>query len=383
MTPIDFIIIAFAALFAFIGFQRGFLIGMLSLAGFAAGAYLGTRFGPQLLAEGNQSPFAPLFGLLGALLGGTIMSAGAEGIAGAMTAGIVSPAARAIDGLLGGVLAIALALGIAWLLSVIVLQTPGVREYRREIQRSVILKELNAVLPADSVLKALARFDPFPRIDGPELDVGRPRERVARDPDVQAAGNSVVQVLGNSCGLRVSGSGWVAQPGVVVTNAHVVAGQDSGDTAVRPRNTNGRLDATVIGFDSRNDVAILRVPGLDARPLPFSREVRVSEPGAVLGYPLSGPFEIRAARIGATRSVVTQDAYGRRAVRRRITAFRANVQPGNSGGPIVDVAGRVSATVFSKSVGGGPEGGFAVPNDIVRDALDGASDPVGTGPCAR
>jgi S1-C subfamily serine protease len=80
---------------------------------------------------------------------------------------------------------------------------------------------------------------------------------------------------------------------------------------------------------------------------------------------------------------VTQDAYGRRAVRRRITAFRANVQPGNSGGPIVDVAGRVSATVFSKSVGGGPEGGFAVPNDIVRDALDGASDPVGTGPCAR
>jgi hypothetical protein len=383
MTPIDLIILVFAAVFAYIGFARGFLIGVLSLLGFAAGAYLGTRFGPQLLEDGNRSPFAPLFGLLGALIGGTVISAGAEGLAGAMRVGIVSPAARAVDGVLGSALAIALALGIAWLLSVIVLQTPGVREYRRPIQRSVILKELNAVLPSDRVLKALARFDPFPRITGPGADVGPPRRGVARDPDIRAAGNSVVQILGNSCGLRVSGSGWVAAPGVVVTNAHVVAGQERGDTTVRPRGSDGRLDATVIGFDSRNDVAILRVASLGARPLGFAREVKVTEPGAVLGYPLSGPFDIRAARIGATRRVLTQDAYGRRAVRRTITAFRADVQPGNSGGPIVDVAGRVSATLFSKSVGAGPEGGFAVPNEIVRRELRRASGPVGTGPCAR
>jgi hypothetical protein len=383
VTAIDFIIVAFAALFAVVGFARGFLIGVLSLAGFVAGAYLGTRLGPHLLRDGSQSPFAPLFGLLGALLGGTIISAGAEGIAGAMRASIVSPAARAIDGTLGSVLAVALALGIAWLLSVIVLQTPGIRDYRRTIQRSVILKELNQVLPADEVLKALARFDPFPRITGPEAKVPPPRAAIGRDPDVQRAGDSVVQILGNSCGLGVSGSGWVVAPGIVVTNAHVVAGEDPGDTVVQPRDSGTRYAATAIAFDSHNDVAVLRVSQLPAQPLSFARSATVGEPGAVEGYPLSGPFNVRAARIGGTQTVLTQDAYGRRLVRRKIMSFRGNVQPGNSGGPIVDSAGRVLATVFAKSTSGGPEGGFAIPNDIVRDTVRGASGPVGTGFCAR
>ncbi len=383
MTPLDFIIIAFAAFFALVGFARGFLIGVLSLAGFSAGAYLGTRFGPYLLTEGNASPFAPLFGLLGALIGGTLLSAGAEGIGGAMRAGVVSPAARGVDGILGSILAIALALGIAWLLSVIVLQTPGIRDYRRTIQKSAILRELNEVLPSDQVLKALARFDPFPTVTGPGANVPPPRGSVARDPDIQRAGDSVVQILGNSCGLGVSGSGWVASRGIVVTNAHVVAGQDPGDTVVRRRDRGKRFEARAIAFDAKNDIAVLRVPDLPSPSLDFAREVKVTEPGAVLGYPLSGPFDIRAARIGATRTTLTQDAYGRRLVRRKIVAFRANVQPGNSGGPIVDVAGRVSATVFAKSTSGRAEGGFAIPNDIVRDILSRAGGQVGTGPCTR
>jgi hypothetical protein len=383
VTALDFIIVAFAAMFALVGFARGFLIGVLSLAGFVAGAYLGTRFGPHLLRDGNQSPFAPLFGLFGALIGGTVISAGAEGIAGAMRAAMVSPAARAVDGLLGSALAVALALAIAWLLSVIVLQTPGIRDYRRTIQRSAILQELNRILPADEVLKALARFDPFPRITGPDANVPPPGSAIARDPDVQHAGDSVVQILGNSCGLGVSGSGWVAAPGVVVTNAHVVAGEQEGDTVVQPRGGGVRYPATAIAFDSRNDVAVLRVSELPAPPLSFARAVSVGEPGAVQGYPLSGPFDIEPARIGSTQTVLTQDAYGRRLVRRKITSFRGDVQPGNSGGPIVDAAGRVSATVFAKSTGGGPEGGFAIPNDIVRDTLRSASGQVGTGPCVR
>jgi S1-C subfamily serine protease len=210
-----------------------------------------------------------------------------------------------------------------------------------------------------------------------------PKGSVARDADIQRASDSVVQILGNSCGLGVSGSGWVVRPGVVVTNAHVVAGQQRGDTVVRKRDRGQRYDATVIAFDSRNDVAVLRVPGLPAAPLPFSRDVAVGKPGAVIGYPLSGPERERATRIGVTEVVLTQDAYGRRLVRRRITSFRGNVQPGNSGGPIIDIAGRVSATVFAKSTSGGPSGGFAIPNGVVREVLGRASGPVGTGPCAR
>lgn len=379
MTAIDILIIVFAAFFALIGFARGFLIGALSLVGFAGGAYLGTRFGPHLLEEGNASPFAPLFGLLGALVGGVVLSAGAEGIAGAMRSGIRSPVFGVFDGLLGSVLAIALALGLAWLVSVIVLQTPGVREYRGTIQRSVILRELNTILPSDRVLKALARFDPLPSITGPDVDVAPPRGSVARDPDVEAAGRSVVRVLSNSCGLGVAGSGWVAGNGIVVTNAHVVAG--SNHSSVEPNGSGERLEGTAIHFDSRNDLAILRVPSLDRPALRFARDVSPTEPGAVLGFPLNGPYQIVPARVGRTTSALANDAYGRRRVRREVTTFRGDVQPGNSGGPIVDVAGRVSGTVFSKLVAS--QGGYAVPNAIVRDALAGAGERVGTGRCIR
>jgi len=379
MTAIDIIIIVFAAFFGLVGFARGFLIGALSLVGFAGGAYLGTRFGPQLLDEGNASPFAPLMGLIGALIGGVVLSGFAERIGGAMRSGIRSQGFAAFDGLLGSALAIALALGLAWLVSVVVLQTPGVREYRATIQRSVILKELNTILPSDRVLKALARFDPFPSINGPEIDVDPPRGSVARDPDVEQAGRSVVRVLSSSCGLGVAGSGWVAGPGIVVTNAHVVAG--SGSTRVEPNGSDDRLDATAIHFDSRNDVAVLRVPSLDRPALRFSREVKNTEPGAVLGFPLNGPYRVVPARVGRTASVLANNAYGTRRVRREVTAFRADVKPGNSGGPVVDVAGRVSGTVFSKLVGS--PGGYAVPNAIVRDALAGAREPVGTGRCVR
>jgi S1-C subfamily serine protease len=379
MTAIDIIIIVFAAFFALVGFARGFVVGALSLVGFAGGAYLGTRFGPHLLKDGNASPFAPLMGLIGALIGGVVLSGFAESIGGAVRSGIRSPAFAAFDGLLGSALALALALGLAWLISVIVLQTPGIRDWRRPIQRSAILKELNEVLPSDRVLKALARFDPFPSVRGPAVDVAPPRGSVAADPDIEAAGRSVVRVLSNACGLGVAGSGWVAGPGIVVTNAHVVAGSD--DTSVEANGTSDRLDATAIAFDSRQDVAILRVPALHRPALRFSRDVKPTEPGAVLGFPLNGPYKVLPARVGRTAPVLAHDAYGRRLVRRRVTAVRANVKPGNSGGPIVDVAGRVSGTVFSKLVGS--PGGYAVPNATVRDALASAHGPVGTGPCTH
>ena len=122
-----------------------------------------------------------------------------------------------------------------------------------------------------------------------------------------------------------------------------------------------RLDATAIHFDSRNDVAVLRVPSLDRPALRFSREVKTTEPGAVLGFPLNGPYRIVPARVGDTRRCSPTTPTGRACVRRQVTAFRADVKPGNSGGPIVDVAGRVSGTVFSKLVGS--SGGYAVPND--------------------
>jgi S1-C subfamily serine protease len=230
------------------------------------------------------------------------------------------------------------------------------------------------------ILKALARFDPFPSIRGPAADVPAPNAKIARDPDVAAAGGSVVRVLGTACGLGVQGSGWVAGDGIVVTNAHVVAGQD--DTTVQPGGEGPALDAQAVWYDSRNDLSILRVAGLSGAPaLSMNVNAAPGTSAAVLGFPENGSYDVRPARVGQTTTVVTQDAYGRGPVQRRITSLRGLVRPGNSGGPAVDASGRVVATIFAAATSR-TRTGYGVPDSVVRDALGRARGPVDTGPCA-
>jgi S1-C subfamily serine protease len=263
----------------------------------------------------------------------------------------------------------------------VALQTPGARELRKPIQRSAILKELNAVLPPSGpILQALARFDPFPSISGPSANVPAPDPKIARDPDVAAARRSVVRILGTACGLGVQGSGWVAGRGIVVTNAHVVAGQD--DTTVEAGGEGPGLDAQAIWFDSRNDLAILRVSGVSGLPaLRMNMNASSGTAAAVLGFPQNGPYTVSPARLGSTSNVVTQDAYGRGPVERSITSLRGLVRPGNSGGPVVDKSGRVLATIFAAATSR-RRTGYGVPDSLVREALGRARGSVDTGPCA-
>jgi S1-C subfamily serine protease len=382
VTGLDWIILALVTPLALYGYGRGFLVGALSLAGFAGGAFAGSRLGPALLSEGASSPYAPLFALGGALLVGALVSGALERVGRSVRAVLRIPGLGVVDGILGAVLRAALGLGLAWLLGAVALQTPGARDLRGDIQRSQILRRLNQALPPSGpVLNALARFDPVPQIRGPRADVPPPRAAIARDPQVRGAAPGVVRIRGTACGLGVEGSGWVVADGVVVTNAHVVAGQS--DTIVEIGGEPPRHSAQAIHFDERNDLAILRVPGLGAPALTLAPVPEPGTPGAVLGYPENGPYDVRPARMGPTRGVLSQDAYGRGPVSRRMTSFRGLVRPGNSGGPVVGDDGRVLSTVFATTTGGGPRGGYGVPNDLVRRALAGARGPVGTGPCAR
>jgi S1-C subfamily serine protease len=382
VTTLDWIILVFVALLAVYGYAQGFLVGILSLAGFAAGAFLGTRLVPLLLAEGSKSPYAPLFGLAGALLAGGILASSLEFVGLRLRQQIRIPGFGVLDGLLGAGLSVCLGFGIAWLLGAIALQTPGAGQLRDEIQRSVVLQRLNSLLPPSGpILNALARFDPFPTINGPRANVPPPTGAILRDPDVRGASASVMRVVGTACGLGIEGSGWVAGPGVVVTNAHVIAGED--DTVVEPRGHGPGLTARAIHFDPRNDVAILRVDGLNAPSLPLGGSVAPGTAAAILGFPENGPYDARAGRVGATQTTLTDDAYGRGPVRRSITSLRGLVREGNSGGPMVDAAGRVATTIFAATVGGAEPGGYGVPDGIVRTALAASSGTVSTGPCAR
>ena len=384
MTGLDWIILAFVTLLALFGYGQGFVVGALSLAGFLAGAVAGSRLGPMLLEEGSRSPYAPLFALAGAIFGGALLAFGLEAVGRRVRGVLRFPGLGVVDGLLGALLSACVGLGLAWIFGAVALQTPGARELRREIQQSEILSRLNDVLPPSGpVLNALARFDPFPQISGPPADVPAPSARVARDPDVRAAAPSVVRIRGTACGLGVEGSGWVAREGVVVTNAHVVAGQD--DTIVQVGGSGPDLPARAVAFDVRNDVAVLRVDGLSAPSLRFaSSEVGSGASGAILGYPENGPYNVRAARLGPTQTVTSQDAYGRGPIQRSMTAFRGVVRSGHSGGPVVGEDGRVLTTVFAATSGARRRGGYGVPNAIVREALSQAGGgEVDTGPCVQ
>jgi S1-C subfamily serine protease len=381
VTVIDWIIVAFALLMAAQGSRSGFIVGALSLAGFVVGAFVGTRIGPLLLPHGSSSPYAPLFGLAGAVLAGSVLAGGLEGVGIMVRRKVVIPGIGTIDAGLGAVLSAVIALGIAWLAGAIVLQAPQAsRELRRDVQRSAILRRLNDVLPPSGVLlHALARLDPFPSVDGPEARVRAPTAKIARDPDVRGAADGVVKVLGTACGLGVEGSGWIARAGVVVTNAHVVAGED--DTVVQLRGTGPKLRAHAIAFSAKDDIAVLRVDGLSGRVLGLAADAPPGRSAAVLGFPHNGGYDVRAARLGATRRVISQDAYGRGPVTRSMLSFRGLVRHGNSGGPLVDGQGRVAGTVFA-ATSGGRRGGFAVPNAVVRQILGAARGNVDTGPCA-
>ena len=385
MTGLDWVIVAFALMMGAWGFRHGLIVGVLSLGGFALGAFLGSRLGPALLPDGSESPYAPATALTGALLIGGIAAISFDGVARALRRRILGPAGRRrsvqwADATGGAVLLIAVGLAIAWLLGAVALHAPGAKEVRQTVQRSEILGALNdAFPPSGELLNALNRIDPGVALSGPDARVEAPNSAIAQDPQVRGAADSVVRVLGTACGLAVSGSGWIAAPGVVVTNAHVVAGEE--DTAVSFDDDDDRLDAQPVLYDPSNDLAILRVPGLVGDPLPISEVVQAGASGAVLGYPENGPFTIAPARVGQTQIVISQDSYGRGPLQRRLTSLRGEVREGNSGGPLVDGSGRVLTTVFASTRTGKP-GGYGIPNEIVRDALSRSGQAeVGTGPC--
>ncbi len=382
---LDWVIVGFTALLALYGYAQGFLVGALSLIGFAVGAFLGTRIAPLLLRGGARSTDAALFTLIGALLVGGVCASGLEAFGGRLRDRLRVPGFRALDGLLGALLTGAIALGIAWIAGVIALDSSSSRPLRSDIDGSQILRALDRVLPPSQlVIGALSHIDPLPIVHGPAADVPAPTGAILAAPGARFARASVVKVYGMACGLGIEGSGWVAAPDLIVTNAHVVAGER--DTEIQVDGDGPAIRVTVVAFDVRDDLAVLRARALPLSPLTMAPDPRIGEPAAILGYPLDGPFRARAARLGRVQQVDTQNAYGQGHVMRQIAALRGTVKPGNSGGPLVDGNGQVLATVFAAITGTSRPGGFAIPDGVVRSVVArGAAQrlPVSTGHCAE
>jgi S1-C subfamily serine protease len=380
MTALDFGIAAFTVALGIWGYRQGLIVGTLTLLGFALGAFAGSRIGPLVLNQGAESPYAPLCAALGALVAGALVAVTLESLALGLRSRLIrgTGVLHLADGAGGAALIASVALGVVWIFGAVALHAPGTAQLRADVQRSLILSSLNEVLPpSGSILNALDRVDPAPSIVGPTAPVAAPDPAIAGDPDVVRAGGSVVRVLGTACGLGVEGSGWVAGPGLVVTNAHVIAGEN--DTTVTTQQ-GASLGATPVYYDPENDLALLHVDA-DLPALPIAPDPQSGSSAAVLGYPENGPYAVAPARLGETRDTVSEDSYGKGPIRRSIASLRGSVRSGNSGGPLIDSRGQVLGMIFAATTTGTP-GGFAVPGDVVRSALREPTSTVDTGSCA-
>jgi len=377
LTVVDWVALAVIAFMAIGGWARGLIASALSLVGLVAGAYAGSHLARRLLEGGAHSQWAAAASLLGAIGGAVVLQAAASLAGSFIRGGLRLTPFRLLDSLGGLAFGAATGLAFVWVGSAAALLVPGQTQLRHAVQRSAIVRRLDEAAPPRQVLGLLARIDPFPSIAGPAAPAEPPSASVLRDPVIRRAARSVVRVVGSACGVGVEGTGWFARGDLVVTAAHVVAGER--DTHVQLPGRSGLLAARAVFFDSRNDIAILRVPGAGARALELSQPSDGAAV-AIVGYPENGPLSSTPGRVGRTASVLTQDAYGRGPVSRTITALAGSVRHGNSGGPAIDREGRVQATVFAARVHGG--GGFGIPAEPVQNALSRAQLPVSTGACA-
>jgi S1-C subfamily serine protease len=381
VNTLDLFIVLFVVFLVWRGSRTGFLAGALSLVGVVLGAALGSRVVPALLEGDGDLVFGSVitlasivaFAVLGDILARAASSLLQEKIEGATS--------EALDRAGGALLGVALSLTLVWVAATFALGTPLFSSLHPTMQESTVLGALNQAMPSRFLTQAVSRLDPIPSFRGPEADVADPNQEIADDPEVLAATSRVVRVSGVACGYGIEGSGWVAAPDLVVTNAHVVAGEIS--TQIQPEGNGLPIPARVMAFDEKNDIAVLRVDGLRLEPLRLA-EPRGSEPVALLGFPENGPFDVRAGRVGETTRVISNDAYNRGPVERTVTSFKGFVRPGNSGGPAVNEDGEVVATVFA-SRADSDDAGYGIPSSLVLQLVDLAQErrnPVDTKECA-
>lgn len=368
--------------YAVSGFRQGALVGFCSLAGFVGGGALAMWGLPRLLERSSSAQADDLrrmvLLLAGVLLGAGLGQALAVAIGVRLRNRVTARPARAVDHVLG---AAASLVAVSLLVSLVAGAVRGGPSagLSRAVGRSRIVAAIDSVVPVSSGrvfagFRSLLDAEGFPRVFdgfGPEVirPVVPPDAGVVQTAGVRAAARSIVKITGvaQACSRSQEGTGWVLARSVVVTNAHVVAGMRR--PRVRVGGVGPALDGQVVVFDPVRDLAVLDVPGLDAPALRRADDLSRGNRAVVAGFPLDGPYRLDAARV---RDVITargKDIYGSRPSVREVYSLYARVQPGNSGGPLLDPDGRVVGVVFAKSLDDDVTG-YALTMDEARPVLE-------------
>jgi S1-C subfamily serine protease len=262
----------------------------------------------------------------------------------------------------------------------------------RDVRQSQVLGAVDAVMPIDAYVitgQIESMFDStgFPDVFAglrpePISPISAPDSAIARRAAVEHAAQQTVKVLGDapSCDTSLEGSGFAFAPDRILTNAHVVAGTKRVDVETADGDS---FNAEVVYFDPSVDLAVLKVPGLPVDPLQFSSEVQQGDSVAAIGYPENGGLDVGAARVRDELTASGNDIYNQGIVIREVLSLRADVRPGNSGGPVVLPNGEVVGVVFAASVDDDNTGYAMSSRQVARAVAEGlsADHPVGTGNC--
>lgn len=382
MNLLDLVIVSMAVTAAVGGYRLGLIARALSWTGMALGVVLAARLLPSAIGrfEGSD-PSGRLLIAVAVLLAGAFVGQALGLIIGSRLHVAIPDGGRIVDRAGGAVAGVIGVLASVWMLLPAMTDVPEVALQARQsaIARFV---ERTAPPPPDTLqaLRGLVGDNQFPKVFDalrPTPEVGpAPEASGISDPVLRAAEASTVKIEGPACGRIQEGSGFVAAPGIVVTNAHVVAGERV-TTVVTPAGR--RVAARVVHFDPDRDLAVLRA-GVTARALPIA-DGRVGMVGAVLGYPGGGPLDVSPFEVRDEVDAVGRDLYDDHQTRRRVLILAADLAPGDSGAALVDDRGAVVGVAFAIAPDR-PDTAYALDTSELRAALAAPRrDDAPTGKC--
>ncbi|HEX6471456.1 MAG TPA: MarP family serine protease [Streptosporangiaceae bacterium] len=393
---LDLILLGLVALFAVSGYRQGFIVGLLSFAGFVGGGVCGALIAPPIARAVVEGPSQQaLLAIVIAFLAATLGQLLASSLGAVIRNRVTGSNARAADAVGGAVVSVVSLLVVAWFIGSAVSNSPF-SVLRTQVANSDVLHGVDDVMP-DAVDGWFASFRAFvARTEFPQVfsglgggeslvDVPPPDTSVLTTPELRAARRSIVKIVGTapSCQRRIEGSGFVYAPERVMTNAHVVAGVRGGPVVYAMGGASYR--AKVVVYDPRRDIAVLNVPGLDQRPLSFNPSAKSRDNAVVAGFPRGHPgFVAVAARIRIRQYAKGPDIYHAGQVKREIYAIRGTVEPGNSGGPLLATDGSVYGVIFAAALNDKETGYALTAQEVAPDASAGinAAGTVSTQACS-
>lgn len=390
LTVLDLILILALLSYLVYGLRNGFLVTVGGIAGFAAGA-VAAFFAVPLVSGFVADSGWRLTAIVAAAVVLVVLGHGLGTMVGRQIRGAVRiRPLRAVDRLVGGAVSVAVSALVMSMLAFSI-SSLGVPIVSQQLAQSRVIRFIDGLTP-DPVKATMAQLrsavigNGIPTlIEGLDQGQALPVPNASTDtPALNRAAESVLRIAGTAyeCGQNQTGTGFVVSEDRVVTNAHVVAGVSQ---PVVELPDGGAMQGRVVYFDTRHDLAVLAVEDLPSQPLTLSSDLPGGSPAAFAGYPHGGPFQSKPATVQDITTVLVPDIYGSNPSPEEIYRLAGDVQPGNSGGPLLTTDGQVAGVIFAKATAD-TEMGFAITMDDLNPVAAQApalTAPVSSGQCIQ